>query len=94
MENKLKELTTAPAVHSAHMAVKHALKLKSFMQEKIAGGQLQSQVNHQLRMEKIENDKKIKEERNTKELKSSQKVAKDNKEKTTSGLVGLLGKSI
>ena len=31
----------APAVHSARLAVKKALEMKSFMEEKMAGAQLQ-----------------------------------------------------
>jgi hypothetical protein len=86
------ETLTAPAVHSAKIATKHALKLKSFMHEKIAAGQLQAQNNAILRQQKLENDKKLKDEKETKEQKIAQKVAKDNKEKTTNSLATLLKK--
>ena len=71
-------------------AIKHALKLKSFMHEKIAATQLQSRKVSLLRQQKVEEQSKMKEEKTAKEQKTAQKVSKDNKEKATSSLAGLL----
>jgi type II secretory pathway component PulF len=84
----------APAVHSAKLATKEALKMKSFMEEKIAAGQLQAQKVQQYHLDKAEERQKAQEDKNTKEQKINQKVSKDNKEKATSSLAGLLGKSV
>jgi hypothetical protein len=84
----------SPAVHSARLATKKALEIKSFMEEKIAAGHLQAQQNRMNLVEKQEAKEKDKKERNATEQKLAQKVAKDKKEQTTSGLAGLLKKSV
>jgi len=84
----------APAVFSAKLAVKKALEMKSFYEEKMAGAQLQGQKNDMLRQQRLEEDKQSKADKISREEKVATKVAKDNKDKATSGLAGLLGKSI
>lgn len=80
----------SPAVFSAREATKKALEMKSFMEEKMAGGQLQAQKNAESRKIKLEEQKKQRDEKTSKEEKASKKVAKENKEKATSDLANLL----
>ena len=84
----------APAVHSAKIATKKALEMKSFMNEKIAGGQIQFQNNQILRQQREEQRLKLQEEKKNEERKIATKIAKEQKEKETSKLTDLLGKSI
>ena len=86
------EKTNAPAVFSAREALKKALSMKSFMHEKILAGQYQSKINEELRQQKLEQDRQMKEDMANQERKIAEKVAKDNKEKQTSELTKLLGK--
>ena len=90
MENKI----IAPAVFSAKQGIKKALEVKSFMNEKIAAGQIQSQMNTIRRQQQIEDDAKKAEQKNNNERKIAQKQAKENKEKSESDIISLLGKSI
>lgn len=86
------EKLQAPAVHSAKIALKEAIKMKSFMHEKVAAGQIQAQINQQLRQQKAEEAAKAKEDKIKDERKITEKVFKDNKEKATDSLIGLLKK--
>lgn len=88
------EKIMSPAVFSAKQGIKKALTMKSFMNEKIAAGQIQSQLNAQLRQQRLEDDIKKAEQKISDERKIAQKVAKENKEKTTNDLAGLLSKGI
>jgi hypothetical protein len=84
----------APAVFSAKAATRKALEMKSFMNEKIAAGQIQSKINADMRAKMAEEQAKMREERMSREQKLAQRTAKENKEKATSSIADLLGKSI
>lgn len=84
----------APAVFSAKQATRKALEMKSFMNEKIASGQIQSKINSEMRAKMAEEQAKMREERMSREQKLAQRTAKENKEKATSSIADLLGKSI
>ena len=76
----------APAVFSGKAATIKALTMKSFMNEKMAASQIQSQKNMELQQAKLEAKIQAQEDKNTKEQKLSQKQDKLNKEKTTENL--------
>lgn len=82
----------SPAVFSGKEAVRKALSMKSFMNEKILSGQVQSKLNEELRQQKLEKEVKMKEERKKEDLRIAEKVAKDKKEQETLELTKLLGK--
>ena len=84
----------SPAVFSAKQAFKKSLEMKSFMNEKIAGGQLQSQKNMEIQQAKLEAQLKAQEDKNSKEQKLAQKAEKANKEKVTESLTKSLKSGI
>ena len=84
--------TMAPAVFSAKAATKKALEIKSFMEERIAGGQLQAQRVAELRQQKAEEQKQLHKERMAKEEKTMKQMEKEKKDKETESLIGILNK--
>jgi hypothetical protein len=88
------EKILAPAVFSAKQGIKRALEMKSFMNETIAGGQIQFQNNQILRQQRQEERLKMQEKKTNDERKIAQKQSKEKKEKSTNDLTSLLSKGI
>jgi len=77
----------SPAVFSAKKAIQKAYEIHQFMQDKIAGQQIQSIKNTQLAQQKKEEQIKFKEKKMVEEKKLAQQKAKEKEQEITNSLI-------